>query len=633
MATIIRTPIYSENLVAQRQRARLRETALGLLFVAPATIITLIFGLFPVVYGFFVSLQGGKALPVGFVGLKNYVQALGGVAYLFGLAVAWVFLWGAYRLWKQGYDAMQAGRGNFIVYLVPAIMAAPATLALLALLFTGNDALMLFPFALIALALAIYLTMNARLPGTQGALYILNSWGVVLFTLSGVILTLFTFQQIGDNTAPTFNLLLPLLTDKGIYLPSLAPQFLGTYLLIAAFGLAFALHRAHVRAVEHTHSTPAMIFGALRWFALLFGILLLLFLIGRADQLRAAAMGIARIDPDKLSAVTDTKPELLASDVLVWPQILALLLGMALIGLAYLSWQSASRRATTPGLLTMIVLAVAFMVGGWLLIGELPNAVATGDPDFYASLLRTATYTFVSVPLELGIGLILAYLLFHEITAGKSLYRMIFFIPYIAPTVATAAVFTVIFSLRTESPANQFMQLLGLPSQQWLRNPNGIFQIIAQVIGGRGVRLPPFLVGPSLPLTTAIIFSVWVFSGYNAVIFMAGLGGVPRELYEAAEVDGAGRWANFRYITLPMISPTTFFLTILAIIGTFQALTHIYVLRQRPGTMDVATVQIFDALRSGLLPYAAAMSFVLFGIIMVLTLVQNRVARDQVFYG
>ncbi len=135
----------------------------------------------------------------------------------------------------------------------------------------------------------------------------------------------------------------------------------------------------------------------------------------------------------------------------------------------------------------------------------------------------------------------------------------------------------------------------------------------------------------------AILYSIWVFSGYNAVIFMSGLGAVPKEMYEAAQVDGAGRWGAFRNITIPLISPTTFFLTLLAIIGTFRAFTHIYVLRtpDQRGALDVATVYIFQIIReaSPSIPYAAALSFLLFGIILILTAVQNRLSRDQVFYG
>jgi len=121
------------------------------------------------------------------------------------------------------------------------------------------------------------------------------------------------------------------------------------------------------------------------------------------------------------------------------------------------------------------------------------------------------------------------------------------------------------------------------------------------------------------------------------VIFLAGLGAVPREMYEAAQVDGAGRWTNFRHITIPLISPTTFFLTILAIIGTFKAFNHIYVLRSTAarGAMDTTTVYIFNMIREGSQPrsYASTAAFILFGIILILTLIQTRVSRDQVFYG
>jgi multiple sugar transport system permease protein len=277
------------------------------------------------------------------------------------------------------------------------------------------------------------------------------------------------------------------------------------------------------------------------------------------------------------------------------------------------------------------------MVGGWLLIGQLPEAGARGDPQFYQSLLRTATYAAVTVPVQLSLGLLLAYLLFYEVAWGKSFYRIVFFIPYVAPTVATAAVFAVIFSLDKTSPANQIVGLLGIPPQQWLRDTRGVFEIIAQLIGGRQVHLPSFLVGPSLPLMSAIIYSIWVFSGYDSVIFLAGLGNVPHELVEASQVDGAGRWSIFRHIIFPMISPTTFFLTMLAIIGTFKAFDYIYVLRQDSarGAMDTATVYIFELIRTGSKSwsYAASAAFVLFGIVLVLTLIQNRLSRDRVFYG
>jgi multiple sugar transport system permease protein len=194
-----------------------------------------------------------------------------------------------------------------------------------------------------------------------------------------------------------------------------------------------------------------------------------------------------------------------------------------------------------------------------------------------------------------------------------------------------------IFSLRNTSPANQILQAFGLPAQQWLRDPRGIFEIMAQAAGGNNVRLPDFLVGPSLPLLSAIIYGIWVFSGYNAVIFLAGLGNIPKEMYEAAQVDGAGRWETFRSIIFPLISPITFFLTLLAVVGTFRAFQHIYVLRTESarGAMDTTTVYIYEIIRTvgKPRPYAAALSLVLFGIILILTIIQNRLSRDRVFYG
>src|SRR5258708_40254804 len=167
-------------------------------------------------------------------------------------------------------------------------------------------------------------------------------------------------------------------------------------------------------------------------------------------------------------------------------------------------------------------LAILLMVGGWLLISELPQATG-GDPAFYQSLLRTLTYAVLTVPVQLGVGLFLAYLLFYEVKFGKSFYRIIFFIPYIAPVSATAVVFAVIFSANDTSPANQFMHLLGLPMQRWLVEQRGVFQIIAQLIGGPRTQLPEVLAGPQLPLVAAILFAIWVYSGYDAVIFLAGV--------------------------------------------------------------------------------------------------------------
>jgi ABC-type sugar transport system permease subunit len=142
--------------------------------------------------------------------------------------------------------------------------------------------------------------------------------------------------------------------------------------------------------------------------------------------------------------------------------------------------------------------------------------------------------------------------------------------------------------------------------------------------------------GPSLAMAVIILYNIWVFVGYDTVIFLAGLGNIPGTLYEAARIDGAGRWALFRHITLPLLSPTTFFLSVISIIGTFKAFNHIWILRDPAalGTTDTSSIYFFEVFfRGSRFGYATAMAMVLFAVILALTAVQNRIAARRVFYG
>ena len=142
--------------------------------------------------------------------------------------------------------------------------------------------------------------------------------------------------------------------------------------------------------------------------------------------------------------------------------------------------------------------------------------------------------------------------------------------------------------------------------------------------------------GPSLALVSIIFYSWWVFVGYYALIYINGLAAIPRQLYEAAEVDGAGKVRTFFSITLPLLSPTTYFLTLLGVIGTFKAFTHLYVLRSPAagGTADSISIEVFFTFfRKARLGYASAISIVLFFIVLGLTLVQQRTMERRVTYG
>jgi multiple sugar transport system permease protein len=152
---------------------------------------------------------------------------------------------------------------------------------------------------------------------------------------------------------------------------------------------------------------------------------------------------------------------------------------------------------------------------------------------------------------------------------------------------------------------------------------------------GLNTTIPSWANGPSLTLMALLIYTTWVYVGYDIAIFLAGLGNIPTELYDAAKVDGASGWRLFRNITLPLLSPTTFFLLILTVIGTFKAFNHIYVMtRGGPGTAtETSSLFIFSQMyeynRYG---YSAALSFILFGVILLVTIMQNRFAGERVVY-
>lgn len=315
----------------------------------------------------------------------------------------------------------------------------------------------------------------------------------------------------------------------------------------------------------------------------------------------------------------------------IWSQIITISAGFIILLISWLAWKSAGRRDSNTSMIIRIFAAVVLAIGAWVLIGELPRAGIEGDKNWWEGLLVTVYYSIGTVPFQLGISLLLAVLLFQKIR-GKGIFRLIYFLPYITPTVAAAAVFRIFFAGRPTAPVNSILQSLGLGALGWLDEPEGIFQMIA----GPNIELPTWAVGPSLALVVIIIYNVWSYIGYDTVIFLAGLGNIPGELYEAAAIDGANKAAQFRHITIPLLSPTTYFLTLLAVIGTFKAFNHIWVLRSGAalGTTDTATVLIFTEFnRNTRYGYAAALSIVLLGVIVILTIINNKVAEKRVFYG
>ncbi len=309
-------------------------------------------------------------------------------------------------------------------------------------------------------------------------------------------------------------------------------------------------------------------------------------------------------------------------EIAIWPQAIAVLSGLLLLYFSWRLWQYAIKLDSSPKMVLGLFAAVVLLVGAWILAGELPPIIAAGDEALWEGLLTTAWYSLGTVPLQLAAGLAIAYLLYQEIKA-KSFFRMIYFLPYVTPAVASASVFRIMFSNRPTGMMNNVLRVFGAEPLKWLLEPRSIFTIF-------GVQ------GPSLALVVIILFGIWTYSGYNAVIFLAGLGGIPQSLYEAAQIDGANRWQSFRHITLPLLSPITYFLSLLGVIGTFKAFNHVFVLRSAAAlrTVDTMSMVIWDLIKTDTrYGYGTAMAFVLFGVVLILTLINNSIQGKRVFYG
>ncbi|MFN8527461.1 MAG: ABC transporter permease subunit [Anaerolineae bacterium] len=313
----------------------------------------------------------------------------------------------------------------------------------------------------------------------------------------------------------------------------------------------------------------------------------------------------------------------------IWSQIVLISVGALLIGAAYFTWNRAVKAEGNRGFVLKSLAAILLAASGVIFVTQLPQVLANADADVLKGFGITLMFVIGTVPFQLALGLFFAVLLFQNIK-GKTLFRVVYFLPYIMPFVATSIVFRLIFSYRPESIANHVLNLFGIADQKWLLEPLGINTLLFGAPSG-------LLAGPSLALIVIMMYSVWTYIGYDAVVFLAGLGNIPSELYEAARIDGAGSWALFRSITLPLLSPTTFVLSLIAIIGTFQAFTQIWLMRTpaSQGSVDTIGVYIFETARSTDPPprYASALSFVLFGAILPPALAQNRLQGRNVFYG
>lgn len=231
------------------------------------------------------------------------------------------------------------------------------------------------------------------------------------------------------------------------------------------------------------------------------------------------------------------------------------------------------------------------------------------DKVFLVSLFNTLVYTLGSVPFIILFALLVAVAL-NQGLKGVKFFRAAFFIPHVTAALAIAAVWQLLYH-PTAGPINNVLMSLGVD------NP------------------PLWLSSTSYAMIAVIIMTVWKRTGYFMIMFLAGLQGIPQVLYEAADIDGASGFRKFIHITVPMLSPVTFFSTIMAIIQSFKVFTEIYALTE--GGPGYATnvlvyniyIEAFDNFNFG---YASAQSYILFIIILAVTLIQFRGQKKWVNY-
>lgn len=240
-------------------------------------------------------------------------------------------------------------------------------------------------------------------------------------------------------------------------------------------------------------------------------------------------------------------------------------------------------------------------------VGWLNYSIMFHDPLFWQSLKVTFIYSIISVPLNLVVSLCIALLL-NTAAKGLRWFRTIFYLPSILPGVAVMILWVYIF------------------------NPNlGLFN---SILADFGIQGPEWIFSPHWALPSMIIMGLWTAGG-NMLIWLAGLKGVPQYLYEAASLDGASTWSQFRHVTVPMITPTIFFNLIMGLIGALQTFNQGYVMTNGGPLNSTLFYNLYlfnNAFQNFRMGYASALAWILFIIIMVFALIVIRSSAAWVYY-
>lgn len=231
------------------------------------------------------------------------------------------------------------------------------------------------------------------------------------------------------------------------------------------------------------------------------------------------------------------------------------------------------------------------------------------DPEFRTALWNTVAIAAPNVVLRLAFSLALAMALNSNIRF-RSFYRIIFFMPVITMPVAIATIW------------------------KWLYDP--AFGPINSVLDRLGMGRPEWLSNPETAIIAVVIVLLWSGVGYDMIIFLAGLQAIPKDYYDAAALDGAGSWQRFRDVTLPLLTPTTFFLLVIGVIASLQVFDLVFVMTRIDQTNQLPTVVYYlyeEGFRNFRMGYAITVAWVLLAIILVFTLIQFRLQRRWVHYA
>lgn len=227
------------------------------------------------------------------------------------------------------------------------------------------------------------------------------------------------------------------------------------------------------------------------------------------------------------------------------------------------------------------------------------------DPLFWKALKNTFFFVISAGPLSVMVSLAAAIMLNSKLIKYKGFFRMVYFIPVVTTLVAVAIVWRFIYHPRF-GILNYFLEFFGINPVDWLGDPTWAMPAI-------------------------VLMSVWKTFGYNMIIFIAGLQNIPEYLYEAAVLEGAGAWQQFRKITLPMLAPTTLFISIITMIGFFQLFAEPYIMTQGGplnSTLSIVQYMYQEGFRWWNMGYSASLAFVLFFIIFLATLIQMKVQKN-----